>query len=45
VEINDHLQLIKNAVLQPNKDDIQNLVAAAMEAGLEPDSIILIKDV
>ena len=43
--MSDHLQLIKNAVFKHNKDDIQNLVAAALEAGLEPDSIILIKDV
>ena len=43
--MNDHLQSIKNAVLHHNKDDIQNLVAAALEAGLESDSIILIKDV
>jgi hypothetical protein len=29
-----HLPLIKNTILQHHKDDIQNLVTAAMKAGL-----------
>jgi 5-methyltetrahydrofolate--homocysteine methyltransferase len=38
--MNDHLQLLKNAVLQRKKDDIQNLVTEALKAGLDPNSII-----
>ena len=38
--MSDHLQLIKNAVLQRKKDDIQNLVTEALKAGLDPNSII-----
>jgi 5-methyltetrahydrofolate--homocysteine methyltransferase len=36
----DHLQAIKNAVLQHKKDDIQSLVTAALGDGLKAESII-----
>ena len=38
--MSDHLQIITNAILEHKKDDIQKLVTEALEAGLEPDSII-----
>lgn len=38
--MSDHLQIITNAILEHKKDDIQKLVTEALEAGIEPDSII-----
>ena len=38
--MSDHLQVLKNAVLQHKKDDIQNLVTEALKAGIDPNSII-----
>ncbi len=38
--MSDHLQIITNAILEHKKDDIQKMVTEALEAGLEPDSII-----
>ena len=38
--MSDHLRLITNAILEHKKDDIQKLVSEALEAGIEPDSII-----
>jgi 5-methyltetrahydrofolate--homocysteine methyltransferase len=38
--MSERLQAITEAVLQHNKNDIENLVTEALEAGLEPESII-----
>lgn len=36
----DHLQTIKDAVLQHRMDDIQGLVSKALEVGIDPDAIV-----
>lgn len=38
--MSDHMEIVKNAVLQRQKDDIESLVAAALEAGTGPHDLI-----
>ena len=38
--MSDHLQSIKDAVINHNNNEIKNLVNTALEAGLDPDTII-----